>query len=153
MTCEICQLSEDRHQSPYQAYAAGIGVHAYRETPPGWAKISASARERAQAGCRCATSDRPSECMCPPPNPLAGVHVETPSERPSQRPQWVPAEGGGLTQVWVEETPSDRLPPQSERYSTGRVPLPPVPENTYPPGARELTDQPPWWRRILGSST
>lgn len=66
MTCEICQLSEDRHQAPHQAYAAGIGAHAYRETPPG----------------------------CAPPNPLTGVHVdETPSDRlPSYQTGRVPTQ-------------------------------------------------------------
>lgn len=138
--CEICQQPEDDHP----AYAAGAGVHDYQIPVTGPFPVTDMdrlARERREAGLD-----------------EGGQPLPTQSARPSQRPMWVPAEGGGLTQEWVEETPdtpSDRLPAQSERYSTGRVPLPPVPEDSYPPDAKDLPveyDRPGIIRRIRNAT-
>lgn len=139
--CFWCGRSEDAHETDPRPYRALMGFHDYQPTvyePP-----IARPDRPAPDGCRCATSERPGECTCPPANPLAGVHVGSPSGR-------LP---------WT-----DRLP-ETPSYQTGRVPterthdgkshpLPPVPEQSYPTGAVELpvhTDRPGIIRRILNA--
>lgn len=114
MTCEICQLSEDRHRAPHQAYAAGIGVHDYRPQVTGPFPVTDMdrlARERREAGLD-----------------EGGQLLPASSDPSIQRPIWVPTDDGGLTQEWVEETPSDRLPPGartvSVRLPAGGTPRP-----------------------------
>lgn len=125
--CHWCGRTEEAHETDPRPYRALMGFHDYQPTvyePP----IARPDRPAPDAeGCRCATSERPGQCTCPPANPLAGVHVDTPSGR-------LP---------WT-----DRLP-ETPAYQTGRVatddgrsgPLPPVPEQAYPPGAKELPVQ------------
>lgn len=120
-----CEICQ-QPEDDHPAYAAGAGVHDYQIPVTGPFPVTDMdrlARERREAGL-------------------------DEGGRPLQVPTIVPHPDGGVTQEWVE-TPSDRLPSFARGTVAAAPSAPPV---TTEPGMTS-TDQPPWWRRILGSST
>lgn len=111
--CFWCGRSEDAHEADPRPYKALMGFHDYQ---PAVYEPPIAAPDPAPDGCRCATSEHPGECTCPPENPLTGVHVES---------------------------PSGQLPPRgTERpaYQTGRAPAQKNPAAERAPGG--MSDQP-----------